>query len=288
MNAVRADNGLDVRRTGRITGSRIAAVLGLHPYQSRADVLRAMVREFHGALAEFTGNDATRYGQKMEVEALALYEQARDCMTHGGGDLVIHPVFDFLAVTPDGLVGTDGMVECKAPYRGNYKYLDDVPYYRPQVQLQMACTGRKWCDFLVLQRDGTLHITHEVADPCWLPSVMPALKAYMADFAEACAEPAQHLAALDRDDEDWSVIAARWRHAKAEKEAADARLDGLRDALLAMAGEFGAKGCGVQVIRAERAGSVAYARAIKELLPDADLSAYTGKPTVVFTVKETK
>lgn len=287
MNAMLAENGLDVRRAGRITGSRVSAILGLNPYQTRADVLRAMVREAHGAPAEFVGNEATRYGQAREPEALAMYEQARGVMTHGA-ELVIHPTYDFLAVTPDGLVGADGMVECKAPFRGNYKHLDDVPYYRPQVQLQMACTGRKWCDFLVLQRDGTLHITHEVADPCWLPSVMPALKAYMADFAEACAEPAQHLAALDRDDEDWSVLAAQWRHAKAEKEAADARLDGLRDALLAMAGEFGAKGCGVQVIRAERAGSVAYARAIKELLPDADLSAYTGKPTIVYTVKECK
>lgn len=288
MNAMLGENGLDVRRAGRITGSRVSAILGQNPYQTRADILREMVREAHGAPAEFVGNAGTRYGHAHEREAVERYEELLGVITHGAQELVIHPTIDWLAVTPDGLVGDDGMIEVKCPYRGTYTNLDGASHYRPQVQLQLAVTGRKWCDFVVLQRDGTLHITHEVADPCWLPLVMPTLKAYMADFAEACAEPAQHLAALERDDENWSVLAAQWRHAKAAKEAADARLDGLRDALLAMAGESGAKGCGVQVIRSERAGSVAYAKALKDLAPNADLTPYTGKPTVVFTVKETK
>src|SRR5690606_12583446 len=104
-------------RVGRITGSRVAAILGANPYQSRDDVLREMVRQYHGAEPEFSGNDATRHGERHEPDALALYESENGCMTHGGGELVIHPQHDFLAVTPDGLVGENGMVECKAPYR---------------------------------------------------------------------------------------------------------------------------------------------------------------------------
>ena len=50
------------QRKGRITGSRVGAILGMSPWQKPADVLRAMVREYHGASTEFTGNPATDHG----------------------------------------------------------------------------------------------------------------------------------------------------------------------------------------------------------------------------------
>jgi len=278
---------LDPRRIGRITGSRIAAILGLNPYSSRADVLREMVREALGAPREFTGNDATRYGQEMEPLVLAAYERHAGTMVHGGQEFVIHPIHHFLAATPDGLVGDDGTVECKAPYRGTYTHFDEVPYYVPQMRLQMACTGRQWCDLAVLHRDGSLHVSRLEHDPEWLPHVLPTLKAFMADFAEAIADPAQHLTERERDDDEWHTAVAEYRIAKIALDNAQAALDARKATLIEMAGEAGAKGAGLQVIRCERAGSVSYAKAIKDLLPDADLSEYAGKPTTYYTIKET-
>jgi hypothetical protein len=243
-----------------------------------------MVREYHGAPREFTGNDATRYGQAMEPKALALYEQGRGVMTYGGGELVIHPVHDFLAVTPDGLIGDDGMIECKAPYRGNYTGFDGAAYYIPQMQLQMACTGRSWCDFAVLQRDGVLHVSRLHADPHWLLDVMPILEAFMTEYRAGIERPDEHLADKERTDTDWRRAATAYQRAKANKELAEAEEKAARDALLALA-PTGGKGCGVNVIRTERAGSIAYAKAIKDLAPDADLSAYTGQPSVVFSIR---
>ena len=75
-------NGLDVRRTGKITGSRVAAILGLSPYSKRADVMREMIREHYGVETEFKGNIATEHGQRHEQDAIAWYEAQT-------GDLVV-------------------------------------------------------------------------------------------------------------------------------------------------------------------------------------------------------
>lgn len=282
------DNGLSPLRIGRITGSRVGAILGLNPYSKPADVLREMVREAHGAPREFTGNAATAYGKEKEPEALALYEARHGVMTYGGDDCIVHPEFDFLAVTPDGLVESDGMVECKAPYRGNYTHWSDKPYYTVQMRLQTDSARREWCDFAVLDRAGKLHVSRMTHDPKWLPSVMGRLEDFMAEYHAAMKDPDAHLSGRDREDSTWREAAEDFRAACLHLEAAKAKQEVARDTLLSLAGDATVKGCGVQVIRSERAGSVAYARAIKELAPDADLSPYTGNPTVIYTVKELK
>jgi hypothetical protein len=54
--------------------------------------------------------------------------------------------------SPDGLVGKDGLVEIKCPKVAThlaYLIADVVPAaYKNQMQWQMACTGRDWCDFV--------------------------------------------------------------------------------------------------------------------------------------------
>lgn len=276
---------LDPRRAGRITGSRIGAILGLNPYSTRRDVLREMVRESHGAEREFQGNEATRYGEAHEPDALAAYEAREGVMTYGGGELLIHPVHDFLAVTPDGLVGDDGMIECKAPFRGTYTHWNEKPYYEAQMRLQMECAGRAWCDFVVW-RDGEIAVSRIERDATWLPSVLPALEQFMADYRAAMEAPESYLADTIRDDRAWRDAASDYLDTLAAFNDIERMMKAKRERLIELAGDSSAQGCGVQVIRSERAGSVAYAKAVKELLPDADLSAYTGKPTTVFTVKE--
>lgn len=275
-------------RIGRITGSRIAAVLGESPYKTRDEVMREMVRQHFGAAEEFTGNAATDYGTLMEPVALAMYEEMECIMTHGGQDFIVHPFHDFLGVSPDGLVGDVGMVECKAPYRGDYIYLDDVPYYRPQVLLQLECSGRDWCDFVVLQRDGRLHAQRVERDPDWLAGVLPQLVAFIDEYRAIIADPeaaAPHLADKDRSDAAWLEAAEAYQSAKAAADWASAALEAAKAALIELAGESGAKGCGVQVIRCERKGAVQYAKAIKDLAPDADLSAYTAAASVYYAVR---
>src|SRR5208283_4140098 len=64
----------------------------------------------------------------------------------------IHPKIDRGAASPDGVVGKDGLIEIKCPETTTHlEYLiaGVVPEeYQPQMLWQMACTGRKWCDFV--------------------------------------------------------------------------------------------------------------------------------------------
>ena len=61
-------------RRGRITGSRIGAVLGFSPFSSSDDVMRAMVRDHFGLESEFKSNPATEYGQRNEEGAIFDFE----------------------------------------------------------------------------------------------------------------------------------------------------------------------------------------------------------------------
>jgi predicted phage-related endonuclease len=65
---------------------------------------------------------------------------------------VDHPRITNAGASPDGLVGDEGLVEVKAPATSTHldTLLDgEVPTkHLAQMQWQMACTGRKWCDFV--------------------------------------------------------------------------------------------------------------------------------------------
>ena len=61
------------KRVGRVSGSRAGAILGLSPWQTPDDVLRAMVREYHGAESEFEGNPATAHGNANERRAMLAF-----------------------------------------------------------------------------------------------------------------------------------------------------------------------------------------------------------------------
>lgn len=289
MTSLNAFQGADwlAQRIGRITGSRVAAILGLDKYKSRDDVMRDMVREYHGAESEFTGNEATVFGHEHEPEAITAYEDQAECLVISTG-LHVHADHDWLAASPDGLVGHDGLIEVKCPFRATYTTLAEVPHYAAQIQLQLACTMRDWCDF-VIWRDGGIIVERVEADPLWLFQHMPALEAFRAEYLATVAseeKSARHLIPLIREDLTWSALEAEYADAKAEADKAGARLEAAKKALIAEAGEQSQKGRLVQVIRSERSGTVDYAKAIEHYAPGADLSAYRKKPTVVYSVKE--
>jgi predicted phage-related endonuclease len=65
---------------------------------------------------------------------------------------VQHPTIADVGCSPDGLVGDDGLVEIKCPNTATHLETllgQTVPgKYETQIQFQMACTGRQWCDFI--------------------------------------------------------------------------------------------------------------------------------------------
>lgn len=65
---------------------------------------------------------------------------------------LLHPSLDWTGASPDGLVGTDGLVEIKCPEPQTHMetILDGVcpTDHTPQIQGQLWVTGRKWADFV--------------------------------------------------------------------------------------------------------------------------------------------
>ena len=67
-----------------------------------------------------------------------------------------HPSIAMSGASPDGLVGSDGLVEFKCPNTAthiNTLLGGTVPQkYVLQMLWQMECTGRQWCDFCPMTR----------------------------------------------------------------------------------------------------------------------------------------
>jgi putative phage-type endonuclease len=142
-------------RLGKVTASRVADVVARTKTgygASRANYMAQLIAErLTGTAAESYTNAAMQHGTETEPEARAAYEFYQG-VTVKEVAFVPHPKIDQAGCSPDGLVGDDGLVEIKCPNTATH--LDTllgqaVPSkYDAQMQFQMACTGRKWCDFV--------------------------------------------------------------------------------------------------------------------------------------------
>lgn len=141
-------------RVGKITASRVVDVMARTKAgwgASRANYAAELIAErlTGNAAASFT-NDAMRWGTDQEPYAREAYARKFGVDVFEIG-FVDHPEVAMSGASPDGLIGDDGLVEIKCPNTATH--LDtllsgSVPgKYITQMQWQMACTGRDWCDF---------------------------------------------------------------------------------------------------------------------------------------------
>ncbi len=142
------------KRLGLVTASRIADVMAktkTGASASRSGYMAQLVTErLTGAPTEGFQSAAMEWGIEQEPHARAAYE-AREGVLVDEVDFVRHPLLE-AGASPDGLVGEDGCIEIKCPNTATMlEYIEDrsVPRkYLLQMQWQLACTGRNWCDFV--------------------------------------------------------------------------------------------------------------------------------------------
>jgi YqaJ-like viral recombinase domain len=88
-------------------------------------------------------------GTEREPEARMTYELVRGVEVEEVG-LIPHHTVKGSHASPDGLIGLDGLVELKCPQAPQHLALllgETINGdYITQVQWQMACAGRAWCD----------------------------------------------------------------------------------------------------------------------------------------------
>jgi len=170
------------QRKGRITGSRIGAILNMNHWSSPQDVLRDMVRDYHGLKADFQGNVATEHGNFYEAMATAdLKLRIGKDIKHTG----FHEFEDWLGASPDGLVDDEWIVEIKCPYRlrndksvQNFKLLSQQQHYYAQVQYEMLCSGRIKAYFYQWTPSGAELLEEIPLNHDFIKETLPKLKTF--------------------------------------------------------------------------------------------------------------
>lgn len=142
-------------RLGKVTASRVADIVAKTKSgysTSRANYAAQLICErLTGIPTDGFTNDAMRWGTETEPQARSAYEFYRDVDVDQVA-FVPHPSIADTGASPDGLVGTDGLVEIKCPNTATHIETltgKAVPAkYVTQIQWQLCCTGREWCDFV--------------------------------------------------------------------------------------------------------------------------------------------
>ena len=142
-----------VARRGKLTASNLGAALGQVNYTSRQVAFRRAL-----GLDKFQGNDATEWGNNNEQNGIMAYQAFTGNMVTATG-LHIHPHNSWLAGSPDGFVGDEGMIEVKCPFYWRrdgtgriHKFVP--PHYYQQMNALMEICDRKWCDYVCWSPEG--------------------------------------------------------------------------------------------------------------------------------------
>lgn len=140
-------------RLGKVTASRAADVMTKKGSAARANLSAQLVLErLTCTKSESFSSAAMQWGVDQEPFARAAYEAHSGVWVDTVG-FVQHPTIERAGASPDGLVGHDGLVEIKCPNTATMidtLLTGKVPSnYATQMQMQMACTGRAWCDYAV-------------------------------------------------------------------------------------------------------------------------------------------
>ena len=135
-------------RLGMVTASNFHKVL--NKKTGRGAYMRKLCAErFTGCREESYKNDVMEYGNETEAEARAYYETVNDCKVEQVSFVVRD---EWIGGSPDGLIGTDGLVECKCPLSSTH--IENIlsnkmpTTYIPQVQGLLWITERQYCDFI--------------------------------------------------------------------------------------------------------------------------------------------
>lgn len=279
----RSKEWFDARR-GKLTGSNVGAALGLNPWQTPQDLIRKMVREYHGAEPEFTGNIATNYGQEHEPLALMDYlgktgNHVEEC------GVFVHPEHDWLGASPDGLIGDDGLAEVKCPFglrnkKGAdlvFKTAAEQPHYYAQMQIEMACAGRAWVDFYQWAKHGD-SLERIGWDHPWWDENLPKLREFYDWYLSEIDNPV-HLEPKEKEINTFLAhkLIQEWDSLSQAIDDASSRKKEVLSELVALSKERNAIIHGRKLTRVERKGNVQYAKVPE--LKGVDLEPYRGKPS---------
>lgn len=144
-------------RCGKVTASRVADVIAQNRAktgwgQSRSTYMGELIAErLSDEPADLYSNATMQRGLDIEPAARNAYAFFNDAPVTEVG-FVEHPNIPMAGASPDGLVADNGLVQFKCPNTSTH--IDTVlkkkitSRYVTQMQWELACTKRQWCDFV--------------------------------------------------------------------------------------------------------------------------------------------
>jgi len=139
-------------RAGRFTASQIKNILMAQTTKGYQDEIKRVAFELYARqrVEDVFQSSYMKRGKELEPEARRIYEATTFNIVKEAGFFAFG---EYLGASPDGLIGDSGLIEIKCP---KYNTIIDcliekkVPRdYDIQMQTQMLCTDRVWCDFVV-------------------------------------------------------------------------------------------------------------------------------------------
>lgn len=159
-------------RLGKITSSTIHKIMSSKENSStRTRLLQDLIFErISGSPTKNIVTEPMARGLALESEARKAYELQNEIVTLSG--FIEHPTIKDAGASPDGLVGDDGLIEIKCLNKKSHEEIirkQILPrQYYIQIQFQLACTQRLWCDFVAYHPDAN--------QPLYVQRIMPEIK----------------------------------------------------------------------------------------------------------------
>jgi putative phage-type endonuclease len=182
-------------RLGKVTASRITDVLakGKSGEAATREDYRTelVVQRLTNEPGESFTNAAMEWGTQTEPMARIAYEAHANVFVEQVA-FVDHPTIEWFGCSPDGLVGETGLLEIKCPNsKTHIKYLlagKPPAKYVPQMQCQMAVTGREWCDFVSydprLPEDLQLFVVRLERDVSYIMAMEEEVSKFLGEVSE--------------------------------------------------------------------------------------------------------
>lgn len=153
---LQTDPGWLPSRRGKLTASRMADALdmlksGKESAARRKYKIELLAERISDYAVDHYVTPAMQRGLDLEPDAREAYEAASGNIPAPARS-VDHPLIEHFSATPDGFVDGDGLLELKVPTVPTFlawKLAGVVPEeHVPQLLAQLACTRRKWTDFV--------------------------------------------------------------------------------------------------------------------------------------------
>lgn len=154
---------------------------------TRAHVWELLFQRMTGFVEPAYVSDAMLRGQSDEIYARAAYEEHYAKVVEVG--FITSDRFGFtIGYSPDGLVGDDGLIECKSR-GGKYQVQTiaerEVPAeYMIQLQTGLLVSGRKWIDFISYSGGLPMFVKRVESDLDMQAAIVGAAAAFEQKLAE--------------------------------------------------------------------------------------------------------